>query len=143
MSARTVILSMDDFEHLQAQFEMNYSIIAHCEPDGAYKLVYEGILHYSAYIGGHTSLEEITDWLFDKFEYDTRQFVSRTRSFEIETALINQLWSPEFATFLYQGLDLLYQTLSSKRVPATQIVENSVKHMSFDSYNQVAYNVQF
>jgi hypothetical protein len=139
MNKQLVIIGMDDFDHLSEVFEREYSVVAHCEPDGVYKLIYEGVLYYAAYTRGHMSLEEISDALFDKFEYDTRQFISRTRSYEIESALTNQIWSPEFASFLYQSLDLLYQTLRQRGVPATEILPNSLKHTLFQSYNQVVY----
>lgn len=141
MNKQLVIIGMDDFDHLSEAFEKQHSVIAHCEPDGMYKLIYEGVLYYAAYAKGYVGLEEICDALFDKFEYDTRQFISRTRSYEIESALTNQIWSPEFASFLYQSLDLLYQTLRQRGVPATEILPNSLKHTLFQSYNQIAYHV--
>lgn len=140
MSTQTVIVSMDDFEHLNDLFQRTFSIIAHCEPDGAYKLVYEGILYYADYAQGGLALEDIVDTVFDKLDYDTRQFISRTRSFEIETALTNQIWSSEFSEFLFSALQSIYLVLMHKRVPAVRVLPESLKHTRFDSYNQMVFH---
>jgi hypothetical protein len=140
MHVQTVIVSMDDFEQINEVFQHTFSIIAHCEPDGAYKLVYEGMLYYADYLSGRLSIEDICDTLFDKFDYDTRQYVSRVRAFEIETSLTNQIWSGEFSQFILNALENIYCILKQKRVPALAVKPNTLRHTQSNSYNQMVFH---